>query len=408
MEVKDMDFRDYCGLNRARFQVDPEADAEWFFGNRKVNDELLTRVVNDMDMRGTPKCCLFGRFGCGKTHTLYYLKHIFEKYPESYPAIGVFVNVAPYDESTPNLGGWKYMQGKMLDEIGEDFLRQLIRDFEKLPVGRTAELATLMKQEFKFGDENLRRSLANVFCGQFLREMKSTAAAWQWLKGAKVDKTDIADLGVTKLLENASDMVNVLMNIGALVRKTYKKSLVFLMDESQALMEVDKRETEIHHAFLQMASDFNQDVGFIIAYFGDTIQSIPPVISTPPDILSRMGVTIENLDEAIINLMKVIDVKKDMESFVHDILKGTKNQKKSEDIIKEFGLGSKVSWEQLPFERDALNRAIDMLWQSEATRNPRMIINQLANLQVTAYHKAKADDKYLTVDVDFVNSTMKL
>ena len=77
-------------------------------------------------------------------------------------------------------------------------------------------------------------------------------------------------------------------------------------------------------------------------------------------------------------------------------------------IIKQFDLGEKVSWEQLPFEQDALNRAIDMLWQSEATRNPRMIINQLANLAVTAYHKAKDVDKYFTVDVDFVNSTMKL
>ena len=100
--------------------------------------------------------------------------------------------------------------------------------------------------------------------------------------------------------------------------------MLFLMDESQALAEVNKRETEIHDCFLQLAEAENSNIGFIIAYFGTGITAIPPVLSSPDDILSRLGATQDNLNVAIKDLQQLIRNKKDVENFINDLY--TKNE----------------------------------------------------------------------------------
>ena len=83
MEVKEMDLKEYCCLNRNRFAIDPESDSEWYFGNRQVSEDLLDRITNDFLVRGVPKCGILGRFGYGKTHTLNHLKYLFQKQPQT-------------------------------------------------------------------------------------------------------------------------------------------------------------------------------------------------------------------------------------------------------------------------------------------------------------------------------------
>lgn len=405
MEVNKMELRDYCCLNRPRFRVEPESDSEWYFGNQQVNDELLVRIRDDFDIRGIPKCGLIGRFGDGKTHTLHHIKYLFEKDPTSFPAICFLIRIAPYDERIPDLSGWRYIHGKMLDAMGEDFLRQVVRDFDNLPQSRTAELANEMRKVFSFGDENLNRSLANILSGYFLRETKSTVQAWQWLKGSKIDKGSAQDLAATKTLETAGDMMSLILNIGNLVRKTTGKGILFLMDEAQALNEVDKRQIEIHDAFLQLSSDDNQDVGFVIAYFGTGQQAIPTVIAQPDDILSRLGVTRQNIEVAFIDLMRIINTKNDVRDFIANLLSGVKDTKKAEALIKNESISDKVTSANLPFTKDALDRMCEILYQNEQTRNPRMIINEIARVAAAAYHKSKQANKYILADrtvVDFV------
>lgn len=188
MEIRGMELKDYCCLNRPRFRVDPQADAEWYFGNSQVSEELLSRITNDFDIRGIPKCGIIGRFGEGKTHTLYHVKYLFDSEPENYPALCFILGLAPYDEKIPDLSGWKYIHGKMLDAMGEGFLRQIVREFDNIPEDRTGDLSEQMKNVFTFGDENLKRSLANVLVGYFLRETRSTITAWQWLRGNKLER----------------------------------------------------------------------------------------------------------------------------------------------------------------------------------------------------------------------------
>ena len=406
MAVADMDFSEYCALNRPRFRIDPEEDSEWFFGNQQVNGDLLQRIRNDFDIRGVPKFGIVGRFGAGKTHTLYHFKYLFDRQPQDYPAVCFYMRVAPYDEGIGDLNGWKYLHAKMLDSVGEQFLREIVRDFDQLPANRTANLAEQMVQVFRFGDDNLRRSLANVLSGHFLRDTESTIPAWQWLKGSKLGRS-AEGLGTTKALETAEDMVHMVLNIGNLVRNTRGKGIVFLMDEAQAFNEVEKRHIEIHDVLLQLASDDNEDVGFVIAYFGAGQQSIPKVLRQPDDILSRLGVTLQNTDAAFIDLQRLINTRDDVRDFIDKLLAGVRDSQRAADLISDQGLSGTLAPEQLPFTNDAIERIVEVVFHNEQTRNARMIINVIASVAAAAYQKAKADGAYVVADRDFVEPELK-
>jgi hypothetical protein len=402
VDIKDMDLQEYCGLNRPRFRFDPESDAAWYFGNQEVSAELRGRVSSDFVVRGVPKCGVIGRFGQGKTHTLFHLKHLLETDPASYPAKPVVLRIAPYDEDTKGLGGWSYIHGKMLDAMGERFLREMVRAFDQLPHERTRALDDVLADVFRFGSENLQNSLAAILSAYFLREGRATMPAWDWLRGQKPSGKELSECGVTVWLEHAGDMIDVILNLGALCRRTYGLGLCFLMDECQALNDVEKRATEIHDTFLQMAEPDNEDVGFVLALFGTGQGAVPPVVSDPPDILSRLGVTSVNIHEAFIDLRRIINSEEDVREFMLEFLRHIRAPEKAAGVVEEFGLAGRSSAELLPFEPAAIDLIARILFQSEPSRNPRMIIMSLARVVAAAYQRAKVQGAYVVADAQLV------
>lgn len=407
MQVREMDLKDYCCLNRPRLRIDPEYDASWFFGNKSVEGKLLTRIRNDFNIRGVPKCGIVGRFGYGKTHSLYHIKHIFESNPDKFPAVPFILRVAPYDEGTPGLSGWEYIHGKMLNAMGENFLRTIVREFNKLPETGTGGLAGEMVKIFKFGDENLKTSFANILSGYFLREVRSTLVAWKWLRGVKSGKGEsFQDVGITKTLDTAEDMVDILCNFGNLVRKVRNEGILFLIDEAQALNEIKKRLIEVQNAFLRLTDDQNEDVGFIIAYFG-TARAAVPIVFQREDILSRLGVSSRNTEDAFIDLKKVINTENDIRNFILSILDGIIDEKKAQKLIADFGLTDKVQLKKFPFTKESIELIVKVLYQQEPTRNARMIIETLARLTAEAYQQGKNTNKYIPLDEEFVKPLIK-
>lgn len=399
VKMSEMDLRQYCGLDRPRFTVDPVSDAEFFFGNEQVQRKLLDRIRTDFNVRGVPKCGVVGRFGAGKTHTLYHVKHLFNT-DARFPGEGVYVRIGPYDEAIKGMAGWPYLQSLVLDAIGEPTIREWVRAFDKRAESRTESLAQGLSKLFRFGDENLRGSLANVLADYFLRDMKSTLPAWNWLKGGKLDKSD--SLQVTKSLDTAPELVSVLLDLANLCHEVTGNGLILLFDEAQHLADVKKRETEIHDAFLQIAESNNENLGFLIGYLPER-SGLPKVLSAPIDILSRLGVSEANLNEAFIDLQLLINSQDALRKFMDKILGGIKDEKAARDIVKQHGIAD-AAWEALPFTSDALDRVAEMLWQKETTRNARQIIEALAHLASEAYERAKADETYCVVDRAFVDS----
>ena len=402
MEIQKMNLKDYCCLNRPRFMIDPQQDAEWYFGNSSVQDSIIERLKTDIDVRGIPKFGFIGRFGSGKTHTLFHLKHLFEKSDPYYRSMSFYLRVAPYSEDDPKTRGWGYIHRKILDSMGESFLRELVKASDNMPGSRERDLIEVIREHFKFGDANLKQSLAYVLSSFFLRDIRDTSEAWGWLRG------QVMCQGATKTLDNSSDMVHILLNIGTLARWALQKPIVLLFDEAQALAEVKKAsEVQIHDSLLQLAEPDNQDVGFVLATFGTGSDIIPPVIMRPPDIISRLGVTESSLQKAFIDLKDIVRQKSDFLEFAKQVLKNLIDESKAKALIDRCNLASQVSSTELPFTGEALNRIAETVSQQEPNRNPRRIIGILAQLASEAYQKAKTENKYIIADKDFVNARLR-
>jgi hypothetical protein len=403
MDFKQADLREYCGLNRSRFYVDPEQDAQWFFGNLDVERELLQRMDSDLDVRGVPKCGVVGRFGIGKTHTLNHVKWLVGANPAQFPLNPFHLDVV-WDENNKDLNTYRAIHIRILDALGEPFLRTLVRKFDALDQKRDKELAEAMQLTFRFGDENLRRSLAVILADYFKREARSTVPAWQWLKAEKAVKLD--SLGVPKAISDAGDMVFVLLNIGVLSRQATGRGVLLLMDEAQSIANVGKASAEVHRAFLKLADPDNRDVGFVLAVFGGGMAQIPTVLTTPEDILSRLGVTRATLPTAFIELQRILRSEADIRSFMCEVLEHLVDPKIAESIISDNGVQN-VQAPHLPFTEAGLDRIAHVLYGREDTRNPRIVIDTLARCCSVAYRKAKEDEKYHIVDPAFAEPVLK-
>jgi len=403
MEVRSMEFHEYCCLNRTLLRIDEEADAQWFFGNREVEQRLLDRIDSDFNTRGVPKCGILGRWGIGKTHTLNHLKLLFEGNPNKYKAKPVKMHLAPWDDSNPRGNNWGYIHRKMIDSIGEHLLREIVVAFDKLPEARTQNLASSMESILRFGDANLKVSLAVVLADNFLREQKSTALAWEWLRGGKVP---IGDLGVNRIVESVQDMVDIVRNIGILAKKATNMGFVLLIDEAHALADVKKKEKEIHYGFKELADQSNSDVGFVLAIFGGGMNVVPHLLIDPKDILDRMGVTSQTVHEAIIDLKDVTARESDLKEFTRNVLENLKDRDKANLLIKEFALGSNTTPELIPYTTDGLAEFVTKLNQKEETRAPRLIIDNLATVANRAYQEAKARNEYILIDAAFVRKSV--
>jgi hypothetical protein len=404
MEINEMDFKEYCCLNRPFLRIDEEYDAEWFFGNKTVEDTVIGRVESDINIRGVPKCGVLGRWGIGKTHTLNHLKWLFTKKQGKYKLIPISMLIAPWDDANPRSNDWGYIHRKMIDAIGEHLLRQLVTSFAQLPQYQTKNLSESLDKLFKFGDANLRYSLADVLANNFLRPGNPTADAWEWLRG---DKPNISKLQVNRTVESVQDMVDIIRNIGILTRTSTKCGLVFMIDEAHALSDAKKKHAEIHYGFKELADQVNHDVGFILAIFGSGVNAIPSALTDPKDILDRMGVTQQNMYEAFIELKDVTATEKDLKDFILNVLKHVKDVEKAKTLISESNMGNIITPEILPFTHSGINELIDKLKQKEETKAPRMIIENLAVVANQAYQESKIQNKYVVIDDKYVNKIIQ-
>jgi hypothetical protein len=260
-----------------------------------------------------------------------------------------------------------------------------------------------MESVLRFGDANLKFSLAVVLADNFLREQKSTALAWEWLRGGKVP---VGDLGVNRIVESVQDMVDIVRNIGILAKKATNMGFVFLIDEAHALADVKKKKSEIHYGFKELADQSNSDAGFVLAIFGGGMNAVPALLTDPKDILDRMGVTSQTMHEAIIELKDVTARESDLKEFATNVLENLKERDKANLLIKEFALGSKTTPELIPYTADGLAELVTKLNQKEETRAPRLIIDNLATVANRAYQEAKARNEYILVDAAFVRKSV--
>jgi hypothetical protein len=367
--------QDHFCLNRENFQINPKQsiqDALLFFGKDR-NKTLIERIVRGYRAGYVPRIYLFGNYGTGKTHLLYHLKHHFDTSPDE-GVIAIVVQVEAESRTR-----FQSLHKRLLDGIGTDRLEKAYQDYA-LAVG-------LEHRETKFGelfsDPNLYKVIQLIQTGPAMKNL-----AWRWLTGERLSAAEQSQLGVTRSLLETGELVDVLVAIGELFKRTDHR-LLFLIDEGEALHNVSNADSQSswHDAFRRLAdTNDNQSVGWILAIY-TTLNSDAPRFVIEADIMTRLA----RAGQIQLDPLGTVEVRQ----FLTDLL----NAFVDKDCASQRLTAAKAPSAKLyPFADAALEAFVGHAAQAPESAIPRVILKALTACALEALEADAVVIDVATVD----------
>ncbi len=346
---------------------DPE-DAKIYFGDQRLSIELERRIEAGYSLGKPPKIYLRGRWGAGKTHHLYHLKYVVETKGVG----GVHGFIAPYlqvecEDDTP----FQYLHRKMLNALGLTTVKGAVSEFlMSAGANRQAE------QERLFGNSNL------IIATQVL-SIGDDQLAWKWLSGETLSGSELRTLNVTTNLEDTTELVDVLVRIGRLLREQ-RNHVLFFIDEGEGLKNVRKANAQSswHDGFRNLADNMNNAIGFILAIFVDHANETPDFISED-DIVRRLGQ--RNLVD-----LEPYSGQDEIEPFLRDLLRSRINL----GAVSSFPDSAPA--DTYPFTQDAWDLFINELLHGAVSATPSKVIEGVSECSWEAHVQ---DVDHISIDV---------
>ena len=290
----------HFSLTRANFQLNPKQsapDRTLFFGDQE-HMNLIENIETSYLGGDVPRYYLFGQYGTGKTHLLYYIKHHFATQTTIQPILPLVVQVEAQGNTRYQSLHRRFMDAitpKRLSDAYSQF-RSAYPDFGNRE-RRVAEL---------FPDEDTRRAL------HFLEPGPAQAIAWKWLTGEHLSNSEQQSIGVVGAVSETGELVELLVSVGELFKHVGTR-LLFLIDESEALHNVNNNDAmrSWHDAFRRLSGEDNRSIGWILTFYASDHEETPGFMREG-DILDRLG------DRGIIirEPLQELEVKK----FLRDLL----------------------------------------------------------------------------------------
>lgn len=350
--------QDHLCLVRENFQINPKQsfeDAQLFFG--KNENEKLIRAIEQGYLAGlVPRVYIFGQYGTGKTHLLYNLKHHFENDPNEFGIVPLVVQVEAESKTR-----FQALHKRMLDAVGSEAVEQAYQEYGFGGGDREARFREL------FPNANLRQAMQALLAGPALQGL-----AWRWLTGEPFSAAEQSQLGVTTGLKETGDLVEVLIALGELFKRTGKR-LLFLVDEGEGLHNVTNADSQRswHDAFRRLAdSNDNQSVGWIITFYL-TLNDLPPLFMTEGDITTRLGQT----GQVELPVLAPVEV----EEFLRDLLGAFVDHECAKAKLSEVGVDDPDDVALFPFTKDGMEAFVETAASVPGNAIPRTILRALTS-----------------------------
>ena len=370
---------EYCLIKgRSDFRITPDIDGKLLFG-KTTSIEETRRVTEDQILRECPpKSVLYGNYGTGKTHTLYHIKYHLEK---TFP--GKLYTVYLKLPALQKNGNFQVLHERILETLTQAKIQELVIQFQQRYSGPNlkTELIDFFNKNVDFAEAILRMGLSGPACTD----------AWRWMMGESLDQNGLKNIGVTRNLNQPSDYVSVLRNIGKLfkegpTKKEDQKTILLLIDECESLGKIKDVNAEGHweYALRELADPSNHDIGFILTLTADvgTHKNLPQVGKNA--IYTRI---VED-ELGIYQILSDIGEQKDVRQFMDDLLEVLVDHKCAKTKIDKQKLPIK-NIETFPFTEDSLKTFTKWFLESPQRRRPRFIISMLNKLGMYALRKEK-------------------
>jgi hypothetical protein len=376
-----VNLREYYHLKRDTFTVNPDDDADVYFGGAELEGKIKMRILRDFNQeRAVPKFMIYGPYGGGKTHTLRHVEHQLHTDPDlqaGLPAVRTLrYELAPIRSKER----WTTVHTRLMNAIGQDLVRDAAATVLANPEHATDPLPHLQAQRIlRFGETAIQASQAQIFRNMLFGGRQATLS-WEWLKGRKLTVDETQMLGTQANLAEPADLVHALLNVASLVKAGTEQKLVVLMDEGEALGNLSAADSihEFQYSLRRLFDDDNDVLGLIVAYqFSPGIDRVPDVLSYDA-IRRRVG-----YDAGYIDLTGHISVPANAHTFITDLLEHLVDQQAAAATIAAQGLNTQP--EYFPFEEDAVDLVAEFVTADPQNSLPSQIITKMADAVIDAW-----------------------
>jgi hypothetical protein len=392
--------KDHFHLTKEVFTIDPKNpdDAEVYFGRQPVEQRIIDRMQMDFAARGVPKFFVSGMYGAGKTHTLAHIRYVLGS-----PLFADFPSTEPLLTSLPplrNKATWIKLHEHFMDVIGRGRVKEAV-----LGVVRNSSIEDPVEAleaagVLNYGDASLRESQAQIFRALIFRGVQETKA-WEWLKGSALSADDATMLETQRNLTTVPDFVNALLNVARLISIGLGKKIVLLIDEAEVVGNVqfpDARD-EFRHAFRELASDENSDLGFIAAFQIEADSVLETEVFSYEAIKRRVG-----YEAAYIDLHDLVFDEGDAKEFIYRVLAHLVDQVAATKEIEARGLQTDAS--AFPFTPEAIDRIADFVMEDPERRSPAQIISRMKDAVGKGWLRDRNSNELALIDDDLVEEIL--
>jgi len=366
--------REYFGLKRPSFMLDPQIDYECYAGRSDEKSLLLDRIEAAADIESAPRLVLWGVYGGGKTHTQFYAgKKLLKEYGNN----SIYVICPDLVRNATFLDLYK----EILMAMGSDQIKELLQKY-LLKVG-----------DAKFKGFFANQDTANVCLKLVLATggSEDLIRAWRWLSGEQVTSSEAIGLGATSAI-SSRESARFLIKLGAIYNEIMKKRLVLLIDECEKLSDV----VDAHGlgtfitAFREISEKLQRHLGFICACFASDYEAIAAPLSREA-VSSRIGEG---------NYMQISQLRdEELEPFIKDLLGYVVDPKEKERRIKQLQeKEAVVNRDFYPFTEEAIKQIVAHVAEDPRRKTPRTISDLLNDAATEAKKLGKeiVDEETLT------------
>jgi len=266
----------YC-LDRFDLLLDPALNAAIYAGRNELASKLKRRIDRAYKTGTAMHTLLWGHYGGGKTHTLYYLvNYIKESGYEAHvfhlpcPSFAKRSVVELYEAITMSFGQ------KFVFEILEDVWNITQPQFQKAGARTDTDKIEIID---KFVDH---RDLASVILAYQKPSAEMPYLIWKWLSGERCSAKEKQSLGV--ITDNSAPMnaIHTLLSIVITYTKikrlrNEKKLLVLMIDELEQLIALGEANDFIE--LFRRLSEQKTLFAMLLAYTAAAADAVP-VLST--------------------------------------------------------------------------------------------------------------------------------
>jgi hypothetical protein len=394
-------FQSYYHLRKESFSIDPWADSEIYFGAGHLQDRITRRINSDfVQQRAVPKFFLFGRYGAGKTHTLAHIAHVLRTDPElarDFPTEPIYFELAPLRTREK----WSTVHERLINSIGLPRLKEAVSALVSNAGPQTDPLQALQDEEvLRFGETALQNSQAQIFRNLLFGGRQETLS-WEWLKGRQLKIDEAQMLSTETSLTEPSDFIACLLNCASLYAKGLGRKIVLLVDEGEALGDVENADAlhEFEFAIRRLVGNENNVLGLILAY--QTEGGAAPRVLQHDGIRRRV-----DYDQGFIDLTGLVLAPEDARQFILEVINYLVDGDAAKATIDAEGL-TESEPEFFPFTPDSVDAIADYVTQEPDRSLPSQIIALLSNAVIEGWgRRSTSPNGHVLIEDEIANLVM--